>query len=90
MNCVELFPALSHCIEDTAKEEFWNLASKYIEVGQGDRGLEEQIELLKAFLESTDFRKLRRESESHLTQGKVVKFTIYWEADKAGYDMVVI
>ena len=87
MYCVELFPSLSHCIETVAKEEFWNSVNRYME--SEDEELQEKIELLKAFLESMDFKKLRRESEPHLIKGKTVKFVIYWEEDKPSYEMVV-
>jgi len=56
---------------------------------QEDKELQQRIELLKAFLESMDFKKLRRESESYLIQGKTVKFVIYWKENKPSYDMVV-
>jgi len=88
MNCIELFPSLSHCIETVAKEEYWDLVSKYME-RQEDKELEAKIELLKAFLESMDFKKLRRESEKYLIEGKVVKFVIYWKAGKPSYQMVL-
>jgi hypothetical protein len=85
---IELFPSLSHCIETTAKQEFWKSVDEYMEK-QGDRQLEERIELLKAFLESVDFRELRCESEKHLVEGKKVTFVIRWEENKPHYNMVV-
>ena len=90
MDCIELFPSLSHCIENTAREEFWNSVNKYMQIGQEDKELEAKIELLKAFLESMDFKKLRSQSEKHLVEGKTVKFIISWEADEPSYEMVVI
>ncbi|GAH43195.1 unnamed protein product, partial [marine sediment metagenome] len=44
--------------------------------GREDKELEERIELLKAFLESADFGRLRSQSEKHLIEGKKVKFVI--------------
>jgi hypothetical protein len=90
MDCVELFPSLAHCIETTAKEEFRNLVNQYMEVGRKDKKLEDKIELLKAFLESADFKKLRSQSERYLVEGKKVKFVIYWKADKLDCQMIVI
>jgi len=55
----------------------------------GDKELTGQIELLKAFLEMMDFRKLRSESEIHLVEGRRVKFVIYWQDNKPSYDMVI-
>jgi len=54
-----------------------------------DKKLEERIELLKAFLESMDFKKLRRESKRHLVGGKTVKFVICWKENKPDYEMVI-
>ena len=90
MDCVELFPSLSHCIETAAREEFWNSVNRYMEGKQEDKKLEAKIELLKAFLESMDFKKLRSQSERHLIQGKTVKFIICWKKGKPSYEMVVI
>jgi len=89
MDGVELFPSLSHCIETTAREEFWNSVNQYMENGQEDKKLEEKIELLKAFLESMDFKKLRSQSERHLAEGKQVKFVISWKEGKPSYEMMV-
>ena len=88
MDCVELLPSLSHCIETVAKEEYWSSVNKFMEGEQEDKELQQKIELLKAFLESMDFRKLRSQSEEYLIQGKTVKFVIYWKENKPSYDMV--
>jgi len=90
MACIELFPSLSHCIETAAREEFWNSVNRYMEGKQENKELEKRIELLKAFLESMDFKKLRRESERHLIEGKMVKFIICWKEGKPSYEMVII
>ena len=89
MDCVELLPSFSHCVETVAREEFWSLTSRYMERKQEDEELERKLELLKVFLESTDFKQLRRESEKYLIQGKAVKFILYWEDNKPGYKMVI-
>jgi len=89
MHCIELFPDLSHCIETVAKQEFWNSATRYMESEQEDKELKDRIELLKAFLESMNFGKLRSESEQYLIKGKKVKFAIYWKEDKPSYEMII-
>ena len=89
MEGIELFPSLSHCIETTAREEFRNSVNQYMKSGREDKKLEEKIELLKAFLESMDFKKLRSQSERYLVEGKKVKFVICWKEGKPGYEMVV-
>ena len=60
-----------------------------MESGQEDKKLEERIELLKAFLESMDFKKLRSQSKRYLVEGKQVKFVISWKEGKPSYEMVV-
>jgi len=90
MDSIELFPDLSRCIETTARQEFWNSVTQYVEGGGNDRKLENKIELLGSFLESADFKKLRSESEKYLVEGKQVKFVIFWQGNKPSYEMVVI
>ena len=89
MDCVVLLPSLSHCIETVAREKFWSLVNKYMVSVQENKEVGSNIELLKAFLESMDFKKLRRESEEHLAQGKTVKFIVYWKEGEPNYDMIV-
>jgi hypothetical protein len=72
---IDLFPDLSHCIETRAKQEYAATVSRIMS-GDGSPGLEQQLELLKAFLDEADFSRLRRESEEHLTQGRKVKFVL--------------
>jgi hypothetical protein len=90
MDDIELIPSLSHCIETTAREEFWNSVNQYMKGEQKDKKLEERIELLKSFLESVDFKKLRSQSERYIVEGKQVKFVISWKEGKPNYEMVVI
>ncbi len=90
MKGIELFPSLSHCIETTARKEFWNSVNQNMESGREDKELEEKIELLKAFLESMDFKKLRSQSEGYLVEGKQVKFVISWKEGKPSYEIWVI
>ncbi len=89
MDVIELLPSLSQCIETTARNEFWNSANQYMAGGQKDKQLEEKIELLKAFLESADFKKLRSDSETHLVQNKRVRFVIGWKHGRLSYEMAV-
>ena len=89
MDDIELFPSLSNCIETTAREEFWNSVNQCMESEREDKELDEKIELLKAFLESTDFGKLRSQSERYLVEGKKVKFVICWKEGELCYEMIV-
>ena len=89
MRPLELVPNLSHCIETTAKKEYEEAVTDYLGKKEADATLEEKIELLCTFLQSADFKQLRRESERHLTQGRKVKFLLYPQGEKLRYEMVV-
>ncbi len=89
MVSIELTPTLAHCIETTARHEFSKAANQYMQRGEGDEELEEKIELLRAFLESMDFKELRRRSEKHLIEGKTVRFILYLEDGKPRCEMKV-
>jgi len=86
---IELTPTLTHCIETTARQEFLKSEDEYMRSGGEDKELEERIELLRMFLESMDFRELRRQSEEHLTEGKNVRFILYQEEGKPKYELKV-
>jgi hypothetical protein len=72
---IELLPDLSHCVETRAKQEYAATMSRILS-GDQSHGLEERLELLKTFLQTADFRRLRRESEEHIIRGKRVKFVL--------------
>ena len=86
---IELTPTLDRCIETTARQEFARNAADYMQSGKRDVSLEERIELLRMFLESADFRDLRRRSEPHLAQGKTVRFILSMQDGKANHTMQV-
>lgn len=86
---IELVPTLDHCIETTARHELRKYTSVYLEQGERDSKLEEKIELLRIFLESMDFKALRKQSEKHLSNGKTVRFSVYMEQGRATYEMKV-
>ena len=86
---IELTPTLDHCIETTARQEFSRITADYLGGGERDGNLEGKIELLRAFLESADFRDLRVQSEPHLVQGKTVRFVLSLRDGKPHYTMKV-
>ncbi len=90
MDVTELFPSLTHCIETMAKEEFWNSVNQYMTSGCKDKRLEGRIEVLKSFLESMDFKKLRNQSASYLAEGKQIKFIISWQEGQPSYEILII
>jgi len=74
---VELTPDLSHCIETVAKREHTVVSKQLLTPGQRNKELEEKLEILRLFLETANFKKLRAESEKKLMEGKKVKFMVY-------------
>jgi hypothetical protein len=86
---IELVPTLSHCIETMAKRKYWKSIDEYLKKGNGDRKLEEKIELLRAFLKTADFGILRRQSEKHIIDGKKVKFILSIKNGKHSYEMTI-
>ncbi len=86
---LELVPTLDLCIETTAKREFARVSGEYLERGGRDRELEERAELLRMFLESADFRELRRQSEKHLAEDRKVAFVLHREEGELKWEMEV-
>ena len=86
---IELVPDLNHCIETVARQKYAEVVRQLLSSGAGDEKLCERAELLRSFLETTDFKKLRAESERYLVEGRRVKFVVYFEAGAAMYEMRV-
>ena len=86
---IELLPDASHCIETVAKREYEETVKQLLVVGETSKELQEKLEILRLFLETMDFRKLRAESEKHITEGRKVKFVVYLEDGVPKHDMRV-
>ena len=89
MVCIELKPNLSSCIETLSKQEYERTLNLLIKKETVDEELGERLEVLRLFLESTDFGHLRSQYEGYLTEGKEVKFLIYPEEGKVSYKVIV-
>ena len=76
-------------METKAKREYNLTLGELLKQG-GEKGLAQKLELLRLFLESADFNKLRSESEKHLLEGKGVKFILYLEKGTPKYEMKVV
>jgi hypothetical protein len=72
---IKLEPSLDHCIETVAKNEYERVLAILLK-GCEDRQLEDQLELLRLFLESADFGSLRSRCEDLLIAGKRVTVTL--------------
>ena len=86
---IELKPNLSSCIETLSKREYERTLNLLLKEGCADEELGKRLEVLRQFLESTDFGYLRSQYEEYLTEGKKVIFFIYLEGGKARYKLVV-
>ena len=76
---VDLFPDHMHCIETVAKREHTAASKQLLEPWQRNKKLEEKLEILRLFLETANFKKLRSKSEKLLAEGKRVKFVVFLE-----------
>ena len=85
---VELIPDLTYCIETVAKREHAAVLKQLLKPGQGNKELEEKLEILRLFLETADFKHLRAESEKRFMEGRKVKFVVYVDND-VKYEMQV-
>ncbi len=86
---IELIPDLSSCIETVARHEYNDITRTLMTTTSRDETLVEKAEVLRLFLETADFRKLRAESEKYLLNGQKVKFVVSLEDDQLRYEMQV-
>jgi len=89
MTEIELKPDLSRCIETLSKKEYERTLNLLLKEGRLDEKLGEKLEVLRLFLEATDFGQLRSQYEAYLTQGRKVTFLIYPEEEKVTYKLIV-
>ncbi|MCX8176017.1 MAG: hypothetical protein N3E48_02155 [Candidatus Bathyarchaeota archaeon] len=74
------------CIETVAKRAYWNLVLRYMEnvkLGLEDKKLEDEINLLKRFLEEKDIAKIRSKIEDLMEKNceKVVNVVLSEDED---------
>lgn len=86
---IELKPNLSSCIETLSKKEYDRTLNLLLKKGPVNDELGERLEVLRLFLESTDFSHLRSQYEGYLAEGKKVTFQIYSEEGKVSYKLIV-
>jgi len=86
---IELKPSLSSCIETFSKKEYERTLNLLLTKGTVNEELGERLEVLRLFLESTDFSHLRSQYEGYLAEGKKVTFQIYSEEGKVSYKLIV-
>jgi len=86
---IELEPELDACVETQAKRRYNQIVRELLKKGE-ERELAERLEILRLFLESADFNKLRSESEKHLIEGEKVKFIVHLEEGKPKHEMQIM
>jgi hypothetical protein len=89
MSTIELTPDMTSCIETVARREYNDAARTLMTATFPDEAIKERTEVLRLFLETADFRKLRAESEKHILNGKRVKFVVSLEDEQLRYEMLV-
>ena len=89
MSMIELTPDMTSCIETVARSEYNDVTRILLVAASPDDAIKEKAEVLKLFLETADFRKLRAESEKHLMNGEQVKFVVSLEDEQLRYEMLV-
>jgi hypothetical protein len=87
MLVLELVPTLSQCIETLARKRHDETVRQLLTSGKHNRKLLETAALLKNFLETADFKKLRAESEAFLTEGRGVKFVLRFDTGSLTVEM---
>lgn len=86
---IKLKPSLSHCIETVAKREYERVLSLLLGGKQEDSLLDE-LELLRLFLESADFRQLRSRSEEALLAGRRIEFILRSTHGVPAYEIEIL
>ena len=85
---VELEPDLYACIKTQAEQEYKRTITLLLN-NEEDDALVAKLEILRLFLETTDFQKLRSRYEKHLIAGGKVKFILYLEKGEPRYEMKI-
>ncbi len=85
---INIEPELSACIETKAKREYQKTLGKLLKELE-NKELQERLEILRLFLETTDFKRLREEYEKHLIAGRRVRFTLRLEECRVKYEVKV-
>ncbi|OPY62839.1 MAG: hypothetical protein A4E57_03887 [Syntrophorhabdaceae bacterium PtaU1.Bin034] len=86
---ITLEPNLSHCIETVAKREYERVLSLLLKRHDEDKELEDELELLRLFLESADFGSLRNRCDKALLAGKRVSVRLRSTGGAPEYDIEI-
>lgn len=87
---IKLEPGLTHCIETMAKKEYERVLGQLLKGKEEDSQLAEELELLRIFLESADFGRLRGRCDDYLTAGKRVEARLRSSDSVPGYEIEIV
>ncbi len=73
-------------METKAKRLYNQVSRELLNKGE-DEELRGKLEIMRLFLETVDFNKLRSESEKNLVEDKNVKFLLHLENGELNYEM---
>ena len=85
----ELSPTVEECIETMARRRFHRLTESILRGEKPDNKTVQEIELLRQFLETADFGRLRAESEKELHSGRRVMFEVFQTRGEVTHRMKV-
>ena len=85
---IEIEPELTACIETKARQEYQDILRRLLRNGK-DEKLEAKLEILRLFLETTDFNHLRKEYENYLVAGKQVKLILHLDKNQPMYEIKI-
>lgn len=86
---LKLEPNISHCIETVAKRQYNRVLNVLLKGEAENEQLLEELELLRLFLETGDFRKLRGISEEFLRNGRRLEFILRSINGPPGYEIEI-
>jgi len=76
MKPVKLHPSTESCVETAAQHRFRDLSQSALRGEKMNDDTMQEIDLLRRFLETADFPRLRAESEGSIREGRKVTFHI--------------
>ena len=85
MKELEFKPTLKHCIQTLAKLEYQQLSSELMESKEYDDIAADRLQILKEFLETCDFPRIRSEYEPYLNGNREIVFKLWAGPHKMEY-----
>jgi hypothetical protein len=84
---VVLIPSAEHCIETVAKQEYRRCVRACLRSERPQPEFGARLEILRRFLEQSDFPRLRRKSEPLLRTGQPIRFVLEGDGERVRWRM---